>query len=250
MPEAALAGRRILVTRPAAQAASLSNAIAAAGGTALALPLIEIEALPNAADAAALAARLDAFDYVFFVSANAVEHGIAAIRALRAWPPGPSVATVGPGSAQALHETGFNTPLVPATRFDSEGVLELPEFSAEHIAGKRVLIMRGENGREFLAEQLSTRGAAVELFACYRRRFPPISFELLHAADALTLTSSEAVRHLANQLRAQQAKLFAKPVFAPHARIAATARAEGFLAVHETAGSDAGVMQALLRYFG
>jgi uroporphyrinogen-III synthase len=246
-----LAGRSILVTRPAAQAAGFSDAIAAAGGRPLLLPLIEIEPQIDEATFDGLAQRLDDFDYVFFVSANAVEHGVAAIRARRAWPPGPAVATVGPGSAKALREAGFNEVLVPAERFDSEGMLELPEFSADQIAGRRVLILRGDAGRELFADALRERGADVEVAACYRRHFPPISVEALDAADALTLTSSEAVRHLAKLLRQQQFEaLFARPVFTPHPRIAAAAREEGFAEVHETAGGDVGLMQGLLLHFG
>jgi len=116
-----LAGRSILVTRPAAQAADFSAAITAAGGRPLLLPLIEIEPSIDDATFDTLAERLDDFAFVFFVSANAVEHGVAGIRARRAWPPGPGGATVGPGSAKALREAGFTEVLVPAARFDSEG---------------------------------------------------------------------------------------------------------------------------------
>ncbi|MCL2657493.1 MAG: uroporphyrinogen-III synthase [Betaproteobacteria bacterium] len=246
-----LSGQRILVTRPARQAAALSAAIEAAGGEALNLPLIEIEPVEDQEGFRALAAELDAFVYAFFVSANAVEHGLACVRAFRAWPPGPQVATVGPGSAKALHEAGFAKVLAPAERFDSEGVLALPEFAPARIAGQGVLILRGDGGRELLADELRARGARVCCVTCYRRTFPPLDIPVLQRADALTLSSSEAVRHLAAGLREQGLNAFwDKPVFVPHIRIAVAASDAGFTQVIETAGGDAGLMQGLLMYYG
>ncbi len=250
MPESVLTGRCIAITRPPGQAAALTAAIEAAGGVALEVPLIEIEP-HEGTDYRDLATRLDSFDRVFFVSANAVAHGVTQIRKHRAWPPGPAVATVGPGSARALYEAGFADVLAPPDRFDTEGVLGLPEFSAERIHGHGVLILRGDGGRELLADELRKRGATVEIATCYRRRLPLVSCAEFLRADALTLTSSEAVRHLAGLLREQGVvSLTAKPVFVPHGRIAEAARKAGFDDVYETAGGDVGLMQGILGYYG
>ncbi|GAA5178826.1 uroporphyrinogen-III synthase [Niveibacterium umoris] len=252
----ALAGRTIAVTRPVAQAAALNEAIRVAGGTPFALPLIGIEPIRDEAGFAAIAAQLDDFALVFFVSANAVEHGLAGLRRHRAWPPGPPVATVGPGSASALRAAGFDQVIVPQERYDSEGVLALPAFAADVVAGRRVLILRGDGGRELLADALAARGARPLCFTCYRRVLPPVDVAALLAArragrlHALTLSSSEAVRHLAGCLRAQGGgTLFDTPVFAPHPRVAECARDEGFRAVTLTPAADAGLVAGLCAYF-
>jgi uroporphyrinogen-III synthase len=252
----ALAGRTIAVTRPLAQAEALSAAIRGEGGTPLALPLLEIVAAVDAEGFAQLAASLDEYALVFFVSANAVSHGLAGLRARRAWPPGPMVATVGPGSAAALQAAGFAKVIAPPERFDSEGVLALPEFAASALAGKRVLILRGDGGRELLADELSARGAQVTSFSCYTRTLPALDVPALVARmtqgqlDALTLSSSEAARHFAQQLREQGgAALFRLPVFAPHPRVVTCAETLGFEQVILTEGADAGLLAGLRAHF-
>ena len=253
----ALAGRTIAVTRPLAQADALNAAIRAEGGTPFGLPLLEIEAVQDADGFARIAASLDDYALVFFVSANAVSHGLAGVRAHRLWPPGPVVATVGPGSAAVLLAAGFATVIAPPERFDSEGVLALPEFAAEALAGRRVLILRGDGGRELLADELSARGAQVTSFTCYTRNLPPPDVPALVARmtqgqlDALTLSSSEAVRHFAQVLRERGGEaLFDLPVFAPHLRVADCARSSGFRRVILTEGADAGLLAGLCAHFG
>ncbi|MCX9154587.1 uroporphyrinogen-III synthase [Niveibacterium sp. 24ML] len=252
----ALAGRTIAVTRPLLQAQGLAAAIRQQGGEVFALPLLEIAALEDRAGFAPLAAELDAYELVFFVSANAVAYGLDGLRAFRAWPPGPAVATVGPGSEAALRAAGFATVIAPPEQFDSEGVLALPQFAPDAIAGKRVLILRGDGGRELLSDALSARGARVSAFTCYRRRAATLDVPALLAAqaqgqvDALTLTSSEAVRHLAAQLHGQGGDVLLRlPVFAPHARVVECARSCGFQQVTLTPGGDAGLLAGLCAHF-
>ncbi len=251
----ALAGRTILVTRPAAQADALCAAIEAQGGRTWRLPLLDIAPVDDSEAFAALASSLDEFDFAFFVSANAVSHGLAGIRAHRAWPPGPQAVTVGPGSATALRDAGFTEVLVPAERFDSEGVLALPEFAPDAVTGKRVLILRGDGGRELFGDVLMARGAQVSCFTCYRRLAPDVDVQTLASAasagalDAITLTSSEAVRHLAAALTTDAAPVLAVPVFAPHERVAEAARAAGFTHVVLTDSADKGLLAGLCAHF-
>jgi uroporphyrinogen-III synthase len=230
-----LTGKCILLTRPAGQNEALAAALQAHGAEAWLLPLIEI--LPPAeADAAALqamAAQLPDFDLAFFVSPNAVEHALRLLpRPL--WPASLRVATVGPGTARALHEAGFAEVIVPSNGFDSEAVLALPEFSAPAVAGRRVLILRGNGGRELLAESLFARGVQLAVRTCYQRRAPVLDVApLLQAAhtgrlQAMVFSSSEAVDNLAQQLAAHTpALLRSAPVFVPHARIAQRLRELG-----------------------
>ncbi|MBL8467511.1 uroporphyrinogen-III synthase [Methyloversatilis discipulorum] len=255
-PRGALSGRGVLVSRPRAQAAALSDAIRAAGGHPLEFPLIDIEPLADTAAVTAASATLDDAALAVFVSANAVAHALDLILPRRAWPAALPAATVGEQSAQALRARGIARVLVPQQgRFDSEALLALPELSAAALAGRRVLIFRGDGGRELLGDTLRARGATVEHIACYRRVPPRDCAPLCEAVrsdalHALTITSSESLRNLlalpgldcADALRAL-------PLFAPHARIAEQAREQGFARVIETDPADAGLMAGLTDYF-
>ncbi|MBA4741377.1 MAG: uroporphyrinogen-III synthase [Azoarcus sp.] len=244
-----LAGRTIVVTRPEAQAESLCEAIESRGARALRFPVLGIAPPEDASALEAVSARLDEFDLVFFVSPNAVNFALSYILARRDWPAGVAVATVGGGSERALRRHGFAHVLAPIEGFDSEAVLALPEFASAAIRGKRVLVLRGDGGRELLGEELTRRGAQVEHASVYRRFCPDANAnELLKAdrLDALVLTSSEGVRNLACMLGPDAlAKLNAVTVFAPHPRIAGSAFDAGFRSVVETDSGDAGIVRGL-----
>lgn len=252
-PVISLAGRTIVVTRPAGQADTLCAGIAARGGHPLRFPVIEIEALPVSAELAALIDALDSFDMAFFVSPNAAQHGLAAVQMRRAWPAHLRVATVGKGSEQALHTLGFADVIAPTAGFDSEAVLALPEFSARAMAGKRVVIFRGDGGRDLLGVTLTQRGATIRYAACYARRIPAMDADQLLSTsaliDALVLTSSEGVGNLAVMLGEGMRRVSVIPVFAPHARICARARETGFTTVIETGAGDAGVLETIEQHF-
>lgn len=245
-------GRRIVVTRPAEQADSLCRAIAARGGVPILFPVLAIAPVVDDHELMHAIARLDEYDLAFFVSPNAVRHALDRILACRSWPGTLAVATVGGGSARALHERGFDDVIVPLDGFDSEAVLALPAFGADQIAGRRVLILRGDGGRELLGERLIERGASVDRVTCYRRFCPDAdAAPLLGLAregrlDAITLTSSEGVRNFVTMLGADGVEVLKHvPVFAPHPRIASFAREDGFVDVVVTAPGDAGLLAAL-----
>lgn len=245
-----LAGAGIIVTRPARQAAGLAAQLAALGATPIIIPAIVI--LPPA-DRSALErahAALELYDLAIFVSANAVEYGVPA---RDRWPPGLAVFAPGPGTATALAAAGVAGAQVPRTSFDSEGLLALPALTG--VAGKRVLILRGDGGREVLAETLRARGAHVDYVDCYRRAAPHSGaaglVEVLRdgRAHALTLTSSEGLDHLCAMLDPDAlCRLQRVPAFVPHPRIAEHARKLGFRAV-ATDGADAGLIAGLLEWF-
>ena len=249
-------GRRILVTRPAAQAASLMQAIAAQGGEALSFPLLEIGPAPASAALQQASTRLAAFDWLIFISPNAVEYGFSAVLDGHALPPHLQIAAIGPGTVATLAAKGVNvaTLTVPALRFDSEAMLELPVFAPEQIAGKRVLILRGNGGRELLADGLQARGALVEKLTCYHRSTPRDGALLLsllrnRGLDALTLSSSEGLRNLLALLDTEATeRLRVLPVFVPHQRIAEGAAASGLQRVVLTAPADAGIIEGLCAY--
>jgi uroporphyrinogen-III synthase len=254
MSPPALAGRRVAVTRPAGQTEHMAALIRAAGGEPVLFPALEILDAENLQPLLALVDRLDGFDLAIFVSANAVDKALALVRARRAWPAGLRVATVGRGSERALERHGFAAVIAPRERFDSEALLDLPQLKQVH--GKRVVIFRGVGGRELLGETLAARGAAVEYAECYRRvrpgadAAPLLALWLRHELDALTVTSSEGLANLHEMLGEAGRQCFQQtPLFAPHERIAAAARALGVRTVVLTGPGDEGLVAGLAAFF-
>jgi uroporphyrinogen-III synthase len=243
-----LAGCRVVVTRPAAQAATLAQAIREAGGEPVSFPTIEIRDADNPAGLDAALLKLADYAWAIFVSPNAVEKTFARNPT---WPATIRAAAVGPGTRAALEACGVRDVLVPADRFDSESLLAMPGFAAAQ--GARCVIFRGNGGRELIATELAKRGAVVDIVECYRRVLPesPNVDALLarwkqNGIDAVTLTSSEGARNFATLLGASAKPCFARtPAFVPHARIAEAARQIGFVDIVTTGPADAGLLDAL-----
>jgi uroporphyrinogen-III synthase len=249
-----LRGRRIVVTRPAGQNERLAALIRAEGGEAIVFPALAILDPEDGRPLAAAADRLEQYDLAVFVSPSAVEKAMPVLRSRRAWPAGLRAATVGPGSAQALRRHGVAEAIVPAERFDSEGLLEHPALA--NVAGRRIVVFRGDGGRELLGETLQRRGATVEYVACYRRARPDgDAGPLLRAldrgeVDAVTASSSEGLRNLFDLLGERgRPRLQRTPLFVPHERIAAGARALGCERVVATSPGDEGLAAALVAFW-
>ena len=254
MSSLGLAGLSVVLTRPAGQAEHLAALIRAAGGEPVLFPALEILEATNLQPLDALIDRLDAFDLAIFISANAVNKGLALVQARRSWPAGLRAATVGRGSERALRRHGFGAVIVPAQGFDSEALLALPELKA--VAGKRVVIFRGEGGRELLAETLAARGATVEYAECYRRGRPKadaaplLELWLQHRLDALTVSSGEALANLCAMLDTAGAQcLQTMPLFIPNERIATAARGLGFETVVLTGSGDESLVAGMAAFF-
>lgn len=249
-----LAGKNVVVTRPAHQAETFARLIKDAGGRAILFPAIEIRDVKDPYTVTRLVDRLDQYDLAIFVSPNAVERAMKLISGRRRFPRGLQVATVGGASVRTLERFGITGVLAPQGRFDSESLLELPALAA--VNGLRVVIFRGEGGRDVLGETLRSRGAAVEYAECYRRVRPEIdAAPLLQAwsqkgVDAVTATSSEGLRNFADMIGTPgHERLTATPVFAPHPRIAGAAQALGVRKVIVTGPGDEGMLTGLAAYF-
>ena len=250
-----LAGRTIVVTRPRAQAAPLAEAIAAAGagGTPLIFPLLEISPALDTQPLTEIATRLADYQLAIFISPNAVDYALPTLFVQGAWPAGLTPAAVGPGTVSALAAQGVTGCVAPTERFDSEALLALPQMLT--VNGKKVLVFRGDGGRELLADTLRERGAEVECITCYRRSGPLDGVQPLLTAwragklDALTVSSSEGLRYLIDMLDPEgRAFLQKTPVFVPHARIADNARQLGLVKIVLTEGADSGILAGLSAY--
>ncbi|MFM0314689.1 fused uroporphyrinogen-III synthase HemD/membrane protein HemX [Paraburkholderia nemoris] len=260
----------VVITRPAGQSNELIAQLAAAGVDVLDFPLIDIAPVTDEAPLRAALASLERYALVVFVSPNAVDHAFARSDAI--WPHALPIGVVGPGSVQALARHGvaapaytiISPPSAPeedTARFDSEGLFAAIDtaLGATSLEGKRVLIVRGDGGREWLADRLREAGAELETVAAYRRLVPEPSIGgwarvhalLAGAPHAWLLTSSEGVRNLhelaQEHLTADEiTQLKHADLVTPHPRIAQTARALGFDSITVSGAGDERIARALL----
>jgi uroporphyrinogen-III synthase len=243
-----LAGMRVLVTRPVRQASGLCALIEAWNGHAVRLPTLEIAAGGTSADRERLARAHD-YDLLIFVSANAVEHAAPHLP----HPLATTVAAVGRATAAALQRLGCTKVLTPAGRADSEALLSLPALQV--MAGRRILIVRGEGGRALLGDTLAARGGIVDYAEIYRRIVPNSDPQTLldrwpDAVDVVTVTSGEALANLCLILR-DDLRLFATPLVVVSGRTADDARHRGFGHVIIASGAaDEQVCKALCSLAG
>ncbi|MHB1942619.1 MAG: uroporphyrinogen-III synthase, partial [Acidiferrobacteraceae bacterium] len=249
-----LAGLGVLVTRPSHQAGGLVTLIEHAGGKAFCFPAIEIlDPVDNRA-LVTLIDRIEEFDLAVFISANAVNKALNMVHARRGrLPPGLGLACIGRQSAKELARFGYLGALVPAGgRFDSESLLALPDM--QYMAGKRIVIFRGDGGREVLGNLLSDRGAVVEYAECYRRVRPQIEVASLlkswarNEIHVVTLTSVEGLRNLHDLLgKLGQQWLAHTPAVVLSDRIREIAHELGLKAEVRVAAetSDTGLLDAL-----
>jgi uroporphyrinogen-III synthase len=159
----ALHGVGVLVTRPEQQAMPLCRLLENQGATTLRLPAVEIKPIGNRRETAARLGTLGDFDVIIFASTNAVRFGHSLLDQQRDL----TLAAMGPATARALNQAGYRVAVQPAGNFDSESLLKHPRL--EHLAGHRILIIKGRNGRPFLEQQLALRGAQVVTADVYER---------------------------------------------------------------------------------
>jgi uroporphyrinogen III methyltransferase/synthase len=273
----------VVITRPSGQSAELMALLERAGFEPLEFPLIDIGPVADTAPLQAALGELYApaelgFALVVFVSPNAVQHAFAGLSA--PWPAHVAIGVVGPGSVAALARQGIappaytvispgadatitETPTDP--RYDSEALHAaiVAHFGADGLRDKRVLIVRGDGGREWLADTLAEAGAKVEKVAAYTRIVPEPSmrdWERIHELlagepHAWLLTSSEGVRNLEELAREyltvdETLTLKHVPLVTPHPRIAEAARQAGFDRITVSGAGDERIVQAFSTLFG
>lgn len=262
---------RVIVTRPAGEAGAWVAALQARGWAAHSLPLIDIGVPRDPQVLARLRhaqSRWSDWDALMFVSSAAVQHffndvvadGEAHRARTRFWAPGPGTARVLAGALQrlGLGPDRIDQPPADAPQFDSEHLW--PVVSSQVRPGARVMVVRGVSasadgslsggaegsGREWLLEQCRARGAQVDSCAAYERHAPrwSASDRALTVHDGLWLfSSSEAVANLQTAMPGTDWSQAA--ALCTHERIAAAARAAGFVHVHISRPSLPDVLLAL-----
>ncbi|MGR9115449.1 MAG: uroporphyrinogen-III synthase [Gammaproteobacteria bacterium] len=225
--------RCVLVTRPTHQSVQLSELIEQRGWRVVRFPTLEILPAFHSNKVARLLRRLHDFDTLIFISANAVNFALQANGGKIDPFNNHRIAAVGRATARALEAAGLRVALLPSTGFNSEALLDLPEFRV--VKGQSFLIVRGEGGRETLADTLRDRGAIVEYLEVYKRIRPKSDngqvAQLLKSRelDVITITSGEALQNFMAMLdRESQHMALAVPLIVISERMKEIAEELGF----------------------
>jgi uroporphyrinogen-III synthase len=255
--ERPLTAVRVIVTRPAAQAAELMDKLRAVGAVPVAAPAIEILPAEDDAPLHEAVQQLASYAWLVFTSANAVTQTAQALTALgRPLPADVRVAAVGSGTANACASHGLSVHFSPSAALGETLGRELPG-----VEGTRVLWPRGSLAPDTLADMLRERGATVDAPIAYRT---VTNLDLLgivdamrdRRVDAVTFTSPSTVRHFVDGLAAAGVRMQRLP---EHERprvvcigpVSAAAARECGLTVDAIADphDDSGLVAALVRIF-
>lgn len=218
-----MSNKTIVITRPSGQARQLSEALLVSlrnsGFTPestpkiIALPLLTIAPKGDGVLVKQITAALKTADLAIFVSPNAIECTMRLLEC--SWQelsskPVP-IGVMGGSSMLALKNHGIGVEgnhtqiILPQNnaQWDSEGLWTELQNLRWNWSTKKVIIFKGEGGRDWLADTLKNAGAQVEAFSVYAR--VPLDLnssawneihEIDFAKSLWLLTSSEAVRHL------------------------------------------------------
>jgi len=248
-------GWRLLLTRPAEESQALGRVLADEGVFSTSLPLLEIEPLPVSEENRSIIYNLAAYCAVIVVSKPAARLGLEMVDEVWPQPPMQDWFTVGAGTAQILDDYGLRV-FFPEQGDDSEALLDLAQLQ-QAISGydPKVLVMRGEDGRELLAERLRERGVTVDYLPLYRRHLPIYpAFALPQRVEAerlngLVVSSGQGFQHLRELAGDAWPDLARLPLFVPSPRVAELARSAGALTVVDCRGASASALLAALREY-
>lgn len=233
-----LTGLKLLLTRPEGQATDWQRDLQQLGATLRHVPVLAVEAIPMESQTAAARAlratlkNLQRYDIGVFVSTNAVRHAQARLNAQQLPIPADLLCyAVGDKTTRAAAEMGFK--VVAHDAVDSESLLSLPEL--QQLQGKRVLVFRGQGGRELITQTLRARGAAVAHAELYERRCAHENQLALGKAlkqwhpHMISVTSVAGVHNLLAMAHTTGvlAQLLATPLVAPGERVTEAAQMKG-----------------------
>ncbi|MFJ4247318.1 uroporphyrinogen-III synthase [Pseudomonas helmanticensis] len=246
-----MTGWRLLLTRSADDCAALAETLAAQGVFSSCLPLLDIVALPVSDKIRQAIAQLPNCSAVIVVSKPAARIALELLD-------GSSALTmpwfsVGAATAQILLDRGLDAHF-PSEGDDSEALLQLPRLrEAVSQPGAQVLILRGEGGRELLAERLRELGASVEYLELYRRELPAYAPQALpqriaaERLNGLVVSSGQGFEHLRQMAGDAWPAIAQLPLFVPSPRVAEQARAAGAQTVVDCRGASAAALLTALR---
>ena len=268
--------KTIIVTRPSGQARQLievlTKAIEASGvgkrslPEILSLPLLTIVPRSDEHLADHIATTLSDADFAIFVSPNAIESVMRLLE--RDWQDFSKkiipIGVMGGSSHLALRNHGVGsednpTPIIiPGNNenWDSEGLWKELQSLKWNWQGKKVVIFKGEGGRDWLADTLKKAGATVEAISTYTRVPLDIdnpAWQLVREMDLSKslwlLTSSEAVRYLGEVMKDQFTQnLNVASALCPHHNIADAAEMIGFGEVFTSEPGDEALIKSTLAW--
>ena len=268
--------KTIVITRPSGQARQLIEVLTQAiekSGVAkrtfpeiLSLPLLTIVPKDNLALADHIASALKDADLAIFVSPNAIESVLRLLE--RDWQDFSKkiipIGVMGGSSKLALQNHGIGleetpTPIAIPTsneHWDSEGLWQELQGLKWDWSNKKIVIFKGEGGRDWLADTLKKAGATIETISTYTRI--PLDVdnpawqaigEMDFSKSLWLLTSSEAVRYLGDIAKDQFAQtLESASALCPHHNIADAAELIGFGEVFTTEPGDEALIKATLAW--
>lgn len=247
---------RLLLTRPAEDCAALAQTLAAQGIASHCMPLLAIETLDETPEQRSTFAELQRYCAVIVVSKPAARIGLQRLAQHGAPTPDLPWFSVGAATAAVLAEQGLCVHF-PDSGDDSEALLALPALQQTIAATStpRVLILRGEGGRELLAERLRGQGVTVDYLPLYRRVLPHYApGELSRQVRAerlngLVVSSGQGFEHLLQLAGDDWPALARLPLFVPSPRVAEQAHAAGAQIVVDCRGASAAALQAALEQF-
>ena len=268
--------KTIVITRPSGQARQLiellSQTIENTGVAKRSLPEIVslplLTIVPKDDDQLAdhIASVLKDADLVIFVSPNAIESVMRLLE--RDWQDFSKkiipIGVMGGSSALALKNHGIGleenpTPvLIPKNneQWDSEGLWQELQSLKWNWSNRKIVIFKGEGGRDWLAETLKNAGATVEAISTYTRVPLDLKNPAWHAIQQMDisqslwlLTSSEAVRYLGQVVNNQLPQgLQSASALCSHHNIADAAQAVGFSEVFTTDPGDEALIKSTLAW--
>ncbi len=246
-----LHGKHVLVTRPQHQAAPLTQLIAQYGGEAIGFPTLEIVPVTNLEANKQQLKNLKTYQWLIFVSANAVNFAVAANNGKIGHLTQTKIAAVGKATAKALQTIGLTVDLLPETGFNSEALLASEDL--QQVENQQVLIVRGVGGRETLADELKKRGAKVDYWQVYQRQIPVIDTAPVIALlkqqqlDILIITSAESLQNLIIMLEPNKSLLLDIPLVVISERIKQIAEIAGFKKiVVSSSPDDAAILNTMI----
>jgi len=250
-----LVGRNILICRPQGQDRPLAEHLQSLGALTFSFAGIRITPCAHSDETQDHLNHLSDYQWAIFVSANAVEFGIPAALQAGAWPSHLRCAAIGKATAMKLEQAGLGPVLRPQESEDSEGLLKTPALQS--VRGQRVLIFRGQGGRETLAEGLRAAGASVDYAEIYQRQAPiedPGALRSMvqsNQISAVYVMSSETLHNVIESFGLECFPgLCSIPWVVPHPKIASAARQAGIREVIESTGSElVALSSALINFF-
>lgn len=244
---------RLLITRPVDENRQLGQLLQQNGIDSFSLPLLEMRELEETPAQRSLMLNLDIYSSILVVSKPAARYALQ--RLDRYWPQPPlrpQWFSVGAATGQILRDHGLNA-CWPQHGDDSEALLSLPAFlSSLEQPAARLLIMRADKGRDFLAQQVQNKGVAVDFLPLYERLLPQYPPSALADAinsqqlNGLVVSSGQGLEHLIQLAGKNWPEIALLPLFVPSPRVAQTASDAGATHVIDCQGaSNQALLEAL-----